>query len=489
MKHWTEEETQFLKDNYLNMPNQTMADILERTISSVNHQYQRMNLPLKKEYNVWTKNEIETLKINYPIITDSNELYNMLPNKTPSAIKIKARRLKLYKNNDIYKDIKKQNSHKSNLYWSKEKEKILIEYIDKFGVDENLYKIFPEHIKQFIDDKLIKLGYKDMSSIKSIHNLLLNKNIKNLNLQDIIFIYKKILSGELNGFNDVLIDKYKIIFCFKYYLYINNINFNKRDWIKLNFGDFIQKTKLKLYIKKVFGSYYNFITECFPNYGFKQWEFEILDVPNNYWENKYNRFSCIKYGLENLLSDGWIKNYDEVFNITKDLKIKYFHKTLIAVYGVNSIIEFFDFNKIKYNLDALNYYNDIRFESKEERDLYVFLEILGFNIEKCGIKDKFYNSTDNENYIPDYIIRFMDKKILIEYFGMYKEYNMNSHIKYINYYHKMKRKICFYNSLKEDLFLDIYPSDIKNDYKKLRRKLTDFFMSNFNITLPLKEVS
>lgn len=72
MKRWTEEEDNFIKDNYLTMTDEEIAEKLDRGIQSVAHRRCRV-LHLKKElgYNnkVFTDEQIEFLKANANIKT------------------------------------------------------------------------------------------------------------------------------------------------------------------------------------------------------------------------------------------------------------------------------------------------------------------------------------------------------------------------------------------------------------------------------------
>ena len=78
------------------------------------------------------------------------------------------------------------------------------------------------------------------------------------------------------------------------------------------------------------------------------------------------------------------------------------------------------------------------------------------------------NEKYDENYIPDFYIK-NKKPIIIEYFGMYNETNRNKI--FIDYNKKTERKIEFFNSLKDYVFIAIFPQDLKNNFEGLKNKL------------------
>ena len=53
----------------------------------------------------------------------------------------------------------------------------------------------------------------------------------------------------------------------------------------------------------------------------------------------------------------------------------------------------------------------------------------------------------------------------------------------IKYIEKTKRKNEFYKSQEDIYFIDIYPDDLKNNFRGVKNKLTSFFMYNFNMNI------
>lgn len=480
-KKWTDEEIELLKNNCKGKTYKELRILFpNRSKSAIETKCQMLKLNkyiIDGKYS-WSDEENQKLITNYPIL-NQKELENLFPNKTSRAISAQARRFNLYKTKDVYNKIKKDNSHSSNLYWDSNKTEKLIKHFNQYDIN-GIYDIFSEHSCTFINTKLSELNLRltDYDKIKFMID-----DVKSPTLNDTIKIYKYILSGKIEGFNFVNINKYQIIMCFKYYLMKYNIKYNRNDWLSVCFGKLTDDIKLKSLIKKHFGSYYNFICMCFPNYNFKQWEFEVLDVPNYYWDNKNNRNQCYKFGIENLIKDGFINDESEILSINNMVRREYFNPTLVSKYGINDIIKYLKSKNItpkEYSQKFL--FNNILFDSMEEKDLYIFIKGLKLNIIKNIRSNKFYNDIYNENYIPDFIIKWFDKNIIVEYFGLYRDNNNNSNI-LKKYYNKTKRKITFYNNLDNYLFLPMYPDDLKNNFKGVRNKLTSFFMSNLNIDI------
>lgn len=483
-KRWTEEEDLLLiskangktyDDLCLFFPNRS-KDAISVRCSKLNINHLIVNKSLS-----WTEEDNLLLIEKYPNLT-FDELKVFFNNKTDGAIKTQAQRLGLKKNKAIFNSIKKNNSHKSILYWTSEKSNILKNYINNFGVTKNIYALFPEHAKEFVDKK-VKLVLGKQTNLSILRTYISDKDIKQLKLFDILLIYKKILNSRLSGFSHVELNKYDIIMCFKYFLKTNNIKFNRSDWLNICFGNFLEQSFLKVYVKKYFDGYYDFICYCYPQYHFKLWEFSKLDVPNKFWENKYNRFSCYKHGINNLLKDGYIDKIENVLTINNSIARKYFNATLVSIYHFDGLIEYLEYIKVNYNDSSRKFiFNKILFDSKEEKNLYVYILNKGFRIYKCSKSNKFYNKIHNEYYIPDFFIEFDNIKIIIEYFGMYKNNDSLNKI-YENYKTKTHRKVEFYQHLNDYLFIDLYPNDLKNNFEGVRNKLTSFFMEKFNIDI------
>jgi hypothetical protein len=111
-KKWSENEVNFLKEHYPNEANESIAELLGRSVKSVIVCASRLGLRKSPEYirakikeklkkailsktNLWTKDEIETLKKEYP--TTPTRLLAVKLNKNPHAVWEKAYELKVRK--------------------------------------------------------------------------------------------------------------------------------------------------------------------------------------------------------------------------------------------------------------------------------------------------------------------------------------------------------------------------------------------------------
>lgn len=91
-KVWTDEENQYLVDNYIESTSEEMAKHLKRTIHSINAQKDNLGLVRHKS---WTNDEIKFLKENY-LKMEYLEIGKIL-HRTDSAVRAKCFDLDLYK--------------------------------------------------------------------------------------------------------------------------------------------------------------------------------------------------------------------------------------------------------------------------------------------------------------------------------------------------------------------------------------------------------
>ena len=471
---WEKWHIDFLKDNYNKMNFEEIANAIHKTPASVSTKAK--NLGLKKHTSVkWKVSELECLIKYYPISNMEN-LIELLPNRTPESIRTMSTTLKLYKTDETYSEIMLDVSKKTNIFWTEDKNQLLINSFDKDN-PSNIYDLFPFNRKYFLDDKLQKLGLIDKSERQKAYEVI--DNVKNISLQEILMLYKSILNEEISGFKICKPTKYQLIACFKYYLLKNNIKHDRDFWINTNLHSLLDNTKLLFYVYDHFESGLDFICHCFPVHNFKYWEFKISRVPDNFWLNKYNRIHCVRDGVSNLILDGLIKQPIEILNMGINLLAEYTHSSLkISKYGVLCILEYLDFYKVDYSKYRSKIYDGILFDSKEERDVYAIILSLHYSIEKCSKKIKFYNQKYSENYIPDFILAHNDYNIIIEYFGLYNEKATDSLS--IDYVNKTKRKIEFYKTLDKFLFIAIYPDDLKKNYNNVINKVNTYISDNCN---------
>lgn len=370
----------------------------------------------------WTNEEVELIRKHFPHMQTA-ELQSMLPNRTVESIQTMAQRLGVRKDKEHVLKIKRQNS------------------LTKVKTDRG----------------------------------------KELNLCHFFCKYKKSLDGvKINTYGKYSsMKKEWVILLFKYYLKRNSISQNRDFWIETIIGDFLQTAKLKTAVKACFESYYDFLTQCFPKYGFKEWEFKYLDVRDGFWDKEYNRFHCIREGIIKMKSAGVISQDAECLELSHTILSHYTSSSLITYEGKDCIVEYL----VRKNIELENriYWNNIRFDSYEEKRLFLHIKNnFHCEVQKGNRKEHLYcNLENNENYIPDLIItsangNVLDKPIVIEYFGMFKE--QTEHEVYSNYREKTMRKIEYFKSLEGIWFVPIFPHDLKEDYKGVNKKLTPFLL-------------
>ena len=64
IRNYTQEELEYIKENYTNMTTQELATKLNKSIGSINNATRKMRL-IKQEHKPWTDSEVEYLKNNY----------------------------------------------------------------------------------------------------------------------------------------------------------------------------------------------------------------------------------------------------------------------------------------------------------------------------------------------------------------------------------------------------------------------------------------
>jgi len=294
------------------------------------------------------------------------------------------------------------------------------------------------------------------------------------NLNQVFIDYKRLLNNEIKKFKTDYILEYDILL-FKYYLRINNIKITKEFIYNIFFSKLLKDAKLYSRIKKKWHSCFDFISRCFPEMKLKEYNFNTLQVREGFWNKDYNCFDMISNGINSAINDKVINDPSEILLFDLKTIYKYFHKSMIYYRGIGIIKEYLIYKNIK--IENINYIDNIRFDSKEEILLYKFLKNY-YNIIK---NDKILFNNKSGRYKPDFFIYYNDIIIILEYFGMYK--NESKYLMFQKYKEKTIDKINYFNSLDGYYFIDLYPTDLKNNFEGIRNKLISFFMSNFNIDL------
>lgn len=201
----------------------------------------------------------------------------------------------------------------------------------------------------------------------------------------------------------------------------------------------------------------------------------IEDIP------KYLNMSCID-------------NFYPKFNKQIDKKI---YKSYYE-WAIEAFPEYAD-KWTKKDFGKIVAFDNEEFDSYQEKDVYEFIkkqDIFKYikNIGKQHFKGKYNFKLDEtyeyQRFCPDFVIEhiylnnkkiLLNKPVVLEFYGMYEENNKN-HI-FQNYVKKTKVKEQFYKSREDIYYISIFPSDIRNNYEELTKKLTLFFISNLNIDI------
>lgn len=118
-------------------------------------------------------------------------------------------------------------------------------------------------------------------------------------------------------------------------------------------------------------------------------------------------------------------------------------------------------------------YCGMLFDSNQELEVFKFIkERINPNITKNSIS--FKNEEVGESYVPDFILDYSGKSVIIEYYGMYIENVF--HKRFEKYIEKADRKNKYYSNMEDYIFIALYPKDLKNDFKGVSEKLAPFVM-------------
>jgi hypothetical protein len=109
IKKWTEEEENFLRANYLNIPYEELGKKLNRTTKAIGYKCDMLGLVISRE---WTKEEEEFLRANYEAIPIKEIAQHL--NRTPSATSHKLKKLKLNQDRKRKKNKEVQDFIKNN---------------------------------------------------------------------------------------------------------------------------------------------------------------------------------------------------------------------------------------------------------------------------------------------------------------------------------------------------------------------------------------
>jgi hypothetical protein len=269
------------------------------------------------------------------------------------------------------------------------------------------------------------------------------------------------------------------------YVIENEIGYKTReDLLQL---DTKKLREFKIYFNTDYESLQDILNLVYDSYNIK--EYELANVPLNYWKSKENCDKYMRHFIENIIGLENVQNTASHIFTFANIRSLGYSNLAWCLTNYRYYDNFYQWVKFLYpdlNISEDDFYlkrayDGTQLNSKEEVKLYEFIKReMNINVQSIGLtkKDyKIYNSEFNENYIPDFIIKTKDNKnIIIEYFGLYRENYGNSKILKM-YFDKTKRKIEFYTRQENIKFIDLYPEDLMDNCKGVKEKLTSFLFA------------
>jgi len=523
MKKFTQEEIDIIKEYYPTLSKEESKETMNILLPNRSYSViisKAKELGIRKSF-WWSEDDISKLKELYPM-TDKDEIINYFNGRTYKEIQTMANRLKLKR--EIY-------------YWSLDEVEILEKYYPNSSKEE-LEKLLPRYKFSQIQSKANKLNikriYKKPKKIKILKvtickycgkERLLKSEFKNrtkickecwkklnnidsyknkygieLNFDKMYNTYSSIdwwkftYYGTPNGNKmkqvpyEILSSKTMINSILKYVI-MNEMCFDNRNKIlNIVLNDF-KKYRLNGMLYKFHKSIYELIIYLFPDYNIKQWE--LSATTDNCWDIKENANDYLKWfikeklGVDNIID--FKSEIPKIFTIGELRRINehILNHIIHTKNYYNSYYEWFNtlFPELKLSPDDFKEHiskDGKRLNSLEELKVYETIKYdLKINITPTYSKNKHYtyhNEQENENYVPDFIIKKLkDKIIVVEYFGLYKE--NNSHKIFVNYFNKTKRKVTYFQNNKDIYFIGLYPDDLKNNFEGVKNKITSFLIS------------
>lgn len=216
-------------------------------------------------------------------------------------------------------------------------------------------------------------------------------------------------------------------------------------------------------------STYSAMNFMFPN-KWKPWEFK--NVRNGFWDDANNVREAIIWLVNQCKSQNIIQSVSDLSNKNLRLLFKEFRlPVLYDRYDIPFLLSMIYGGEFKYKNKIVSKIDKQRLDSYEELKVHNIIATNFTNYVKGSqsIKLSFNNAKEKEMYIPDWII---GNTLIVEYFGLYKEGNDSEYIK--EYCNKTKRKIEYYNSLKDYNFIELYPEDLHDNYQGLIKKFQEY---------------
>jgi len=217
-------------------------------------------------------------------------------------------------------------------------------------------------------------------------------------------------------------------------------------------------------------SSYQAMNYLFPD-KWKPWEFR--NITNGFWKDPQNVREGLKWFVDMCIKDGIIQEVSDLANKNlHNLMTQYNVARIHLLYNVPFLLSMIYGEEFSYehNKTTTSQVDDTKLDSFEEMEIH---NIIASNVEdyykpKMGDRYMFANQEYDETYVPDWII---NNNIIIEYFGLWDKNAKSDYIR--NYVDKCKRKIKYFKSLSEYLFIDLYVGDLENNCEGLIEKFED----------------
>lgn len=184
---------------------------------------------------------------------------------------------------------------------------------------------------------------------------------------------------------------------------------------------------------------------------------EFQRVPNQYWNSQRNRVQalrnfCEKKGISReslpLLNHAYLqKHFPRFISLVDRHYDSKYYRWIIETFPE------YIFHPEEFNL--LVGIDGQLCDSKEELAIHNFLVETLVSAKVIRESKRFVNNRYEEVYIPDWVIYKNNRKIILEYFGLYGSN------RYKPYKEKADRKIEFFQSLKDYEFIAIMPDDFR----------------------------
>lgn len=349
----------------------------------------------------------------------------------------------------------------------------------------NKYKNRSDAFNWFVSELTRKgtiKSVKDLPNVKKLHEVFIEHNLTGL----VNYYDRKISSlildlcpntfkvWELNvekGFYQDEKNKVEIMNQFIEILFNDGVIETIDDIPKVAKRELFEHYKLGSFLTHCFNlSPYSAFDYMFPK-KWKRWEF--CHVPNNFWDNPLNLRNCLIWFVEKLKEDRLIADVKDLndLNLSK-LITEYGIATLNGKYDVPFMLSMIYGDEFKYDnyLNRISVKDGAKLDSISEVTIHSTLISNIENVKKptMNIRFDFINHEEHETYVPDWII---NDNIIVEYFGLYTTKTESEYID--RYTKKANRKIKYYKSLQNYEFIDLYPSDLQNNYEGLIKKFAE----------------